>query len=60
MASTEVLMNQERILHWMLSHSLRRASKSSIWTIASATKSPLELSESVTSPSTSFGMSPIT
>ena len=29
MAGTEVLMNQERILHWMLSHSLRRASKSS-------------------------------
>jgi hypothetical protein len=28
MAGTEVLMNQERILHWMLSHSLRRALKS--------------------------------
>ena len=60
MAGIEVLMNQERILHWMLSHSSKRASKSSTWMVALATKSPSELSESVTSPGTGFGMSPTT
>ena len=60
MAGTEVLMNQERILHWMLSHSSRHASKSSTWMTASATESPSELSESMTSLDTGFGMSLVT
>ena len=60
MVGTEMLMNQKRILHWMLSCSSRRASKSSTWMTASATESPSELSESVTSLGTGFGMSPVT
>ena len=60
MADTKVLMNQERILHWMLSHSSRRASKSSTWMTTSTTESPSKLSKSGTSPGTSFGMSPVT
>jgi hypothetical protein len=60
MVGTEVLMNQKRILHWMLSYSSRRASKSSTWMTASATESPSKLSKSVTSLGTGFGMSLVT
>ena len=60
MAGTKVLMNLERILYWMLSHSLRHVSKSLTWMTASAIESPLELSESVTSLDIGFGMSSIT
>jgi hypothetical protein len=60
MVGTEVLMNLERILYWMLSHFSRRVSKSSTWMTASATESPSELSESVTSLDIGFGMSSVT
>ena len=56
MVGIEVLMNQERIPHWMLSHSSRRASKSSTWMTAFATESPSEQSEYVIDLGTGFGM----
>ena len=60
MAGTEVLMNQEMILHWMLSYSSRNTSKSLIGMTASTTKSTSKSEESVTGLDTGFGMSPVT
>ena len=60
MAGTEVLMNQERILYWMLSYSSRHTSKSSTKMTALATESGSKSEELMTGLSIGLGMSPVT